>query len=222
MPALGLGVSLAYESAPSSLSFAGATASVGGFGVAFGPVGLAIGVVTGLGFLGYQLFKSQDKKQNSFYIERAGESPGEQDPKNSKGHEGKKTTPPPPPSFDNKKKNEKQQQISRRKAFNEAKDRANIPRSQQPSRQWQVGDDANVAGQNNYRYSRDPATHGRYYEYDTPHGKRVIVEHTNDGVLHMHAGKPKPGADQINYDFKENRYQKIIGSDGDHHIYYAD
>ncbi len=85
MPALGLGVSLAYGSAPSSLSFAGATASVGSLGVAFGPIGVAIGVVTGLGFLGYQFFKSQDKSQNSFYIERADScGTGGRDPKDPK------------------------------------------------------------------------------------------------------------------------------------------
>ncbi len=106
IPALGAGLSLVFGSTPASLSFAQATASVGGLGVAFGPVGVAIGVMTGLGFLGYQFFKGQDKSQNSFYIERAGESSSERAPKNSKDPGGKKTPPPPPPSFDNKKKNE--------------------------------------------------------------------------------------------------------------------
>ncbi len=44
--------------------------------------------MTGLGFLGYQFFKSQDKSQNSFYIERAVSkqcgSPGGRDSKDPK------------------------------------------------------------------------------------------------------------------------------------------
>ncbi|MDY0404821.1 HNH/endonuclease VII fold putative polymorphic toxin [Virgibacillus sp. 179-BFC.A HS] len=43
----------------------------------------------------------------------------------------------------------------------------------------------------NYEYSSNPTHHGRYYEYDTPQGKRVIVEHINDGRLHTHAGNQK-------------------------------
>ncbi len=204
IPALAAGVSFVFDAAPSTLAFGEATASIGGLGVVFGPVGVTLGVVTSLGFLGYQLLKGDNKshQQSQFYIERAGpSSTGDMGPKEPK---------------DKDENNE----ISRKAAFNEAKRRAGITKSQQPSRQWQVGDDAGRAGQSNYRYSRDPATHGRYYEYDTPQGKRVVVEHTNDGDPHMHAGKPKPGGDPRNYDFKENRYQKIIGSDGDHHIYY--
>lgn len=50
--------------------------------------------------------------------------------------------------------------------------------------------------------------------------QRVIVQHTNDGELHTHAGKPKEGADPFNYDFKKERYSNIYGPNGDHHIYY--
>ncbi|MGP3739022.1 HNH/endonuclease VII fold putative polymorphic toxin [Bacillus sp. 4A_MP2] len=68
-----------------------------------------------------------------------------------------------------------------------------MPRSQQPTRQWQVGDNVFKKGQEyrNYEYSSNHTHHGRYYEFDTPKGKRVIVQHTNDGKLHTHAGKPK-------------------------------
>gem|GEM_PF-2266143 len=112
--------------------------------------------------------------------------------------------------------------LNRREALNQAKDLAGIPRSQQPTRQWQVGDDINKKGGNykNYEYSSNPTHHGRYYEYDTPQGKRVIVDHTNDGRLHVHAGKPKEGANPFDYDFKKERYANIYGPNEDHHIYY--
>ncbi len=68
---------------------------MGGLGVAFGPVGVAIGVVTGLSFLGYQFFKSQDKSQNSFYIERADScGTGGRDPKDPKDDEKKRDENP--------------------------------------------------------------------------------------------------------------------------------
>lgn len=97
-----------------------------------------------------------------------------------------------------------------------------MPKSQQPTRQWQVGDNINKKGGDykNYEYSSNPTHHGRYYEYDTPQGKRVIVEHINDGRLHTHAGKPKEGANPFEYDFKKERYSNIYGPNGDHHIYY--
>lgn len=112
--------------------------------------------------------------------------------------------------------------LIRKEAFNNAKDLAGVPRSQQPTRQWQVGDNINRKGgeYKNYEYSSNPTHHGRYYEYDTPQGKRVIVEHINDGRLHTHAGKPKDGANPFEYDFKKERYSNIYGPNGDHHIYY--
>ena len=111
---------------------------------------------------------------------------------------------------------------NRRQALNEAKDNAGVPRSQQPTRQWVVGDDVTRKDYKNYRYDTEPSHQGRYYEYNTPNGKRVIVDHTNDidQGLHTHAGKPKGNPNDINYDFKKNRYQKVIGKDGDHHIRY--
>ncbi|NAT76325.1 Rhs family protein [Dickeya dadantii] len=114
---------------------------------------------------------------------------------------------------------------NRRQALNEAKDQAGIPRSQQPDRQWTVGNDPKRQGQTNYKYSDDLASHGRYYEYTDAYGhKKVVLEHTADPrapYSHAHAGKAKAGADPRTYDFKENRYQKIINpSINDHHIYY--
>ncbi|MBD5464607.1 MAG: hypothetical protein HDR22_02105 [Lachnospiraceae bacterium] len=48
----------------------------------------------------------------------------------------------------------------------------------------------------------------------------VVVEHTNDGVAHFHAGKPKGDPNFHTYDFKSERYKKIDGPDGDHYICY--
>ncbi|ECB1182872.1 sugar-binding protein, partial [Salmonella enterica subsp. enterica serovar Telelkebir] len=115
--------------------------------------------------------------------------------------------------------------VNRRQALNEAKDLAGIPRSQQPNRQWTVGNNPMRRGKTNYKYSEDLGSHGRYYEYTDARGhKRVIVEHTADPRApgpHTHAGQPKPGADPRTYDFKNDRYQKINNpSTNDHHIYY--
>jgi len=84
IPALSVGASFVFGSTPASLSLAQVSAGVGGLGVAFGPVGVALGVATGLGILGYQFFKSKKKKKEhvSFYIEKANSgSPGGRDPK---------------------------------------------------------------------------------------------------------------------------------------------
>jgi hypothetical protein len=86
IPALGVGLSLAFGSTPASISFAEATLSAGGIGAALGPAGIAVGVITSLGFLGYQLYKNKDEKQSSFYLERSDPSgaSGGNDPKDPK------------------------------------------------------------------------------------------------------------------------------------------
>ncbi|SFB38124.1 HNH/endonuclease VII fold putative polymorphic toxin [Clostridium frigidicarnis] len=116
--------------------------------------------------------------------------------------------------------------INRGQALNQAKDSAGIPRSQQSTRQWTTGDDITKKGGNykNYEYSENATYQGRYYEYDTPQGKKVIVDHTNDVEqgLHTHAGKVPNGANPLTYNFKnpDNRY-KPINKDTDHHIRYT-
>ncbi len=94
---------------------------------------------------------------------------------------------------------------TRRQAFNKAKDRAGIPRSQQPSRQWTNGNDPTRRGHKNYNYTDDSAAQGRYYEYDTPQGKRVIAEHFNDPNRgpHFHAVQPKIDSSRRNVDYDE-------------------
>ena len=114
---------------------------------------------------------------------------------------------------------------NRRQAFNKAKDLAGIPRSQQPNRQWTVGNDPRRRGQTNYKYSEDLGSHGRYYEYTDAYGhKKVIAEHTADPRTsgpHVHAGQPKANSDARTYDFKKDRYLKINDpATNDHHIYY--
>jgi hypothetical protein len=84
---------LVFDAAPSSLAFAEATGSIGGLGVVFGPAGVALGLITGIGYIGYQLFKSDGKGngQAHFYIEHAGPgSPGGYDPKEPKNSEEEK------------------------------------------------------------------------------------------------------------------------------------
>jgi hypothetical protein len=112
IPALAVGVSMAFDATPASLAFAEATATVGGMGVIFGPVGLTLGVLTSVGFLGYQLFKSDANKQSPFYIERATKSNanGEAKPEQTKSNDAQAPGKPtkedgyiPPKKWDGKK-----------------------------------------------------------------------------------------------------------------------
>ena len=117
----------------------------------------------------------------------------------------------------------------RKEAMMEAKKRIGVPRCQQPKRQWVVGGDARRANYKNYKYVKDnPTGYGRYYEYDTPDGIRVVVDHTShkEKGLHFHTGQPK-GKKNINshtYDFKKEKYLNIRldgeAKDRDYHIYY--
>ncbi|WP_431929940.1 DUF6531 domain-containing protein [Amycolatopsis tucumanensis] len=106
----------------------------------------------------------------------------------------------------------------RREAFNAARDRAGIPNSASPARQWTVGDNPALQGRGNYHYDSAPGAHGRYYEYETPNGPRVIAEHTNDPRAphpHFHAYQPKAGHDGV---VIGEKYDRV---DGPHHYYYG-
>jgi len=106
---------------------------------------------------------------------------------------------------------------NRTEAFNAARDRAGIPRSQQPSKQWTVGDNPSQQYRPNYTYDANPGARGRYYQYETPSGPRVIAEHTSDPMAkdpHFHAGQPKDPAIR---DMQGERYQQVGGK---HHYYY--
>jgi len=70
----------------------------------------------------------------------------------------------------------------------------------------------------NYRYSESPGSHGRYYEYDAPGGRRVVAEHTSDPNNpgpHFHAGR----LNDADEDFFHDRYVPV---DGDHHFFYPE
>ncbi|WP_128331449.1 DUF6531 domain-containing protein [Apibacter sp. HY039] len=114
---------------------------------------------------------------------------------------------------------------SLKQAMNKAKDLAGIPRSQQPDRQWKIGDDITKKGSDlaNYQYDSNPGSHGRMYEFTDANGhKKVIAVHTNDGQLHVHAGNPKGEYPHgwNSYDFKTNRYAKIDDPNlKDHHLF---
>lgn len=69
IPALAAGLSFAFGATPASISFAEASLSVGGFYASLGPVGLGIGIFTGLGVVGYQYFFC-NKKESGIYLER--------------------------------------------------------------------------------------------------------------------------------------------------------
>ncbi|MEU5996994.1 DUF6531 domain-containing protein [Streptomyces sp. NPDC047197] len=118
----------------------------------------------------------------------------------------------------------------RRQAFNAAKDMAGIPHSAQPIRQWVVGGDATRAGWPDYVYKPvNPAITspdynpkggwGRYYQYETPDGVRVIAEHTADPnapLPHFHAGTPQTGEPR-DVDMTGKTYKELQPK---HHLYY--
>jgi RHS repeat-associated protein len=108
----------------------------------------------------------------------------------------------------------------RREAFNAALDRAGVPRSQQPARQWVVGDDVLRRDMTNYHFDPNPTGHGRYYQYDTPQGTRLVVEHTSDPTKapHFHAGAPKPLMPS-NADMRGQRYAQVGEK---HHFFYPE
>jgi hypothetical protein len=88
---------------------------------------------------------------------------------------------------------------TRGSALGSAKERAGVPRSQQPTRQWRIGDPKDMKGPG----VRDPnvRNQGIIYEYEIPKAeggteKVYIIDHTKDalhgGIGHVHTGKP-PG-----------------------------
>ncbi|MDE7425419.1 MAG: hypothetical protein K2N51_17305 [Lachnospiraceae bacterium] len=129
----------------------------------------------------------------------------------------------PPYKMDLQKFAKKGERKTRRAVFRSLKRREGILRSQQPVRQWTVGNDIYKKGGNyaNYVYKSNPSHLGRFYEYETPHGKIVIVEHTNDieQGLHFHVGIPPREVNEFTYDFKKHSYKPKY-KEGDHHFRY--
>ncbi|WP_190822126.1 RHS repeat-associated core domain-containing protein [Saccharopolyspora pogona] len=114
---------------------------------------------------------------------------------------------------------------TRQEALDRAYDQAGIPRGTEPDQAWDVGNDHSRQGMPGYRYSEDNGTHGRYMQFETEEGSRVIAEHLNDGDPHFHAGQPKgdPSRNFVDFGWSNahnrdiERYQQIGGS---HHYYY--
>ncbi|PXY26049.1 type IV secretion protein Rhs [Prauserella coralliicola] len=118
---------------------------------------------------------------------------------------------------------------TRQEALDAAYDRAGIPRGTEPDAVWEVGNDHNRYGEQNYRHSEDLGTHGRYMQFETENGSRVIAEHTSDPNApgpHFHAGQPKidPTREAVDFGWSDQpnsqieRYSQIGGS---HHIFYG-
>ena len=108
---------------------------------------------------------------------------------------------------------------TRGEAWHATKDRADVPRSQAPVKQWTVGGDNTRKGHRNYLYSKNKSSWGRYYQYETHRGTRVVVEHTSDIPYkpHMHAGQPK-GVSNRRVDMKNQERYGQVGRK--HHNYY--
>jgi RHS repeat-associated protein len=120
---------------------------------------------------------------------------------------------------------------TRQEALDAAYDRAGIPRGTEPDAVWEVGNDHARRGQPYYRHSEDLGTHGRYMQFETENGSRVIAEHTSDPRApgpHFHAGQSKvdPTRDGVDFGWSNKpndhpdveRYSAIGGS---HHIFYG-
>lgn len=108
---------------------------------------------------------------------------------------------------------------NRREAFNAAKDRAGIPRSASPLKQWVIGGDVKKMGQEKYYFDANPGRHGRYYVYRVNNSFKIIAEHTNDPRAphpHFHAYQPKTKVDKIEDIDPHDRFQAV----GDKHHYY--
>jgi RHS repeat-associated protein len=109
---------------------------------------------------------------------------------------------------------------SRREAFNLAKDRAGVPRSQQAEQQGSFRPrypDAAKGGAGTNSTENNPASQGRWYKYDTPDGKKYVIEHDVDPSQdpHFHAAQDKPGQPPVD---RGGNYKQI---DGKHHIFYS-
>jgi len=108
---------------------------------------------------------------------------------------------------------------TRTDAFNAIRDRAGIPRSQQPVRQFEVGPDPTRRNFANYKYDPSPGAWGRYYVYETQQGYRAIIEHTDDLTRdpHFHAGMSKGNPYFDEFQVEGNRYRQV---DEHHHYEY--
>ncbi len=113
---------------------------------------------------------------------------------------------------------------SRDEAYQAARERAGIPQDAVPDEVWDVGDDVMRRGQKGYKYAeKDPGGHGRYEQFETEDGSRVIANHTNDPARgpHFHAGQPKgdPSRSAVNFGWDNVTEAERYGQVGGKHHY---
>jgi hypothetical protein len=113
---------------------------------------------------------------------------------------------------------------SRDEAYMAARERAGVPQDATPDEVWDVGDDVMRRGQKGYKYAEsDPGGHGRYEQFETEDGSRVIANHTNDPNRgpHFHAGQPKgdPSRTGVNFGWDNAAEAERYGQVGGKHHY---
>ncbi len=166
---LSLGVSLAFDSTPASVSFAEATLTAGGMGAKFGPYGWAAGFTLGVGYFLYNLFSKNNN--NRLFLEKSDQnggssSNGPRDPK-------KKNNKEYPEDFrTNSTKDEKA-------TFKSERDARNLARKQ-------VGNDPVDIGDNKLR-SQD----GKWQYRAKP--KDIAGEHAGGEHIHLERLNPETG-----------------------------
>ncbi|WP_438486879.1 putative T7SS-secreted protein [Streptomyces sp. S186] len=114
---------------------------------------------------------------------------------------------------------------------------AGVPHGATPDAEWVVVGDKMMKHMPGHVYSPDPTHWGNFRQFETPHGSRVVVEHTHDPAgPHFHAGAPKGRTleDQsrsgVNFGWDNSkegygymeRYRAINKMGGDHHFFYEE
>jgi RHS repeat-associated protein len=113
-------------------------------------------------------------------------------------------------------------------------DLAGVPYGTLPDAAWIVTGNVKLSYMPGYLYSSNQTHWGRFRQFETAQGSRVIVEHTFDRAgPHFHAGQPKlvPGRTGVNFGWDNSpgvgrrykdyaRYGKMDKPGGDHHFFY--
>ncbi|MGW4701135.1 putative T7SS-secreted protein [Streptomyces sp. NPDC004285] len=112
---------------------------------------------------------------------------------------------------------------------------AGVPYGTTPDAEWIVTGDITRSHVPGYFYSSIEAHWGRFRQFETAEGSRVVVEHTFDRAgPHFHSGRPKldPSQSGINFGWDNSpgdffryqdtyqRYAAIDKPGGDHHFFY--
>ncbi|MFB0616674.1 putative T7SS-secreted protein [Streptomyces sp. AGS-58] len=112
---------------------------------------------------------------------------------------------------------------------------AGVPYGTTPDAEWIVMGDKTLKHSPGLTYAPDPTHWGRFRQFETENGSRVIVEHTHDPAgPHFHAGTPKgfSSADHargaVNFGWDNSaegyatreRYRALNKPGGDHHFFY--